>query len=204
MPPCGGHPWSLCKVLATAALSLNYFHMSSNSPSGRLYKLVALVVCAGGAIAAFAWFGSPAAGQPAPPIVAAGWVNHVGAPPTLESLRGKWVLLDFWGTFCGPCIREIPQLNEMNGRLGPRGLILLGLSPEPETTVVPFLARLKTPLAYPTGIEAAATFSAYGVSTIPRLFLINPQGKIVWSGRDPESAEAAFNERSAGEVGKPE
>lgn len=163
---------------------------------GRRTKLIALAIAAALAVAAFAWFASPTAGQPAPPITAGQWLNHTGPPLTLESLRGKWLLLDFWGTFCGPCLREIPQLNDLHRRLSPRGLVLLGLSPEPTTTVAPFIARLKTPLEYPTATEAAPTFSAYEVTTIPRLFLIDPSGKIAWSGRDPEAAERAFIEHS--------
>ncbi len=171
--------------------------MSSAARSSRhILKPALLLACALLAIAAFAWFASPTKGQPAPPITAGQWLNHTGPAPTLESLRGKWVLLDFWGTFCGPCLREIPQLNDLSRRLAPRGLVLLGISPEPASTVAPFLARLKTPLEYPTAAEAAPTFSAYSVDTIPRLFLIDPTGKIAWSGRDPESAESAFNTHS--------
>lgn len=176
--------------------------MPIDAAIGRTAKLIALVTTAALAISAFAWFASPTAGQVAPPIAAGKWLNLDGPPPTLESLRGKWVLLDFWGTFCGPCIREIPQLNELHRRLAPRGLVLLGIAPEPETTVASFLDRLKTPIEYPTATNAAATFSAYEVSTIPRLFLIDPSGKIAWSGRDPESAETAFHERAAAQGGE--
>lgn len=93
--------------------------------------------------------------------------------------------------------RNPAKLNGLHRRHTPRGLILLGLSPEPASTVAPFLARLKTPLEYPTATEAAHTFSAYEVTTVPRRFLIDPSGKIAWPGRDPEAAEGAFMESAA-------
>jgi thiol-disulfide isomerase/thioredoxin len=65
-------------------------------------------------------------GKPAPAIDPMEWVN--GDPETLESLKGKVVLLDFWAVWCGPCIATFPHLKHLDAEYGPKGLTIIGVT----------------------------------------------------------------------------
>ena len=65
-------------------------------------------------------------GQPAPDLDPLQWVN--GEPETLDSLKGKVVLLDFWAVWCGPCIATFPHLKHLDQEYGPKGLALIGVT----------------------------------------------------------------------------
>jgi len=65
-------------------------------------------------------------GKPAPAIDPKEWVN--GDPETLESLKGKVVLLDFWAVWCGPCIATFPHLKHLDAEYGPKGLAIIGVT----------------------------------------------------------------------------
>src|SRR5579863_659621 len=58
--------------------------------------------------------------KPAPPIVASEWFNSPAAT-SLESFRGKVVLLDFWGTWCGPCVANLPKVHALHEKYKDRG-----------------------------------------------------------------------------------
>ena len=51
-----------------------------------------------------------------------------GRPATLASLRGKIVVLNFWATWCPPCVEETPSLNHLQSTIGPLGGVVLGVS----------------------------------------------------------------------------
>ena len=124
----------------------------------------------------------PEVGQPAPEISAKEWVN-LKAPLTLASLRGKVVLLEFWATWCGPCVQGIPHLNELQHKYTGKNFQLLTFVEEGRQTMDKFLKR--TPVGYPIGLESA-TLEDYGISGIPHAFVVNQAGKIVWHGHPAE------------------
>src|SRR5688572_24004687 len=64
-------------------------------------------------------------GKPPPALQTTDWVNR--EPVTLDQLKGKVVLLDFWATWCGPCIAAIPHTNELQAKYGERGLVIIGV-----------------------------------------------------------------------------
>jgi cytochrome c biogenesis protein CcmG, thiol:disulfide interchange protein DsbE len=64
-------------------------------------------------------------GKPAPELQVKDWTN--GDKTTLASLKGKVVLLDFWATWCGPCIAAIPHTNELMEKYGEQGLVIIGV-----------------------------------------------------------------------------
>lgn len=137
----------------------------------------------------------PEVGQPAPAISAKEWIN-LKAQPTLESLRGKVVLLEFWATWCGPCVEGIPHLNELARKYSGKSFQLLTFVEEGHQTMDKFLKR--RPVEYPIGLESTA-LEDYGISGIPHAFVVNQAGKIVWHGHPagPEMEKAissALNE----------
>jgi len=120
----------------------------------------------------------PKIGEAAPEISAKEWINFKG-PATLADLRGKVVLVEFWATWCGPCVECIPHLNELQHRYSGKNFQLLSFVEEGHLTMDPFLK--KRPVNYPIGLESGS-LQGYGVAGIPQAFVIDMAGKILWHG----------------------
>jgi thiol-disulfide isomerase/thioredoxin len=137
----------------------------------------------------------PEIGEPAREISAKEWINLVN-PPTLAGLRGKVVLVEFWATWCGPCIESIPRLNELFHKYAGKNFQLLSFVEEGHKTMDKFLN--KRHVEYPIGLESNS-LEDYGISGIPHAFVIDQKGKIVWHGQTAstgmnDAISAALNE----------
>src|SRR5215475_4625317 len=119
----------------------------------------------------------PAVGKDAPPIQAAAWLNWKGDAPTLESLKGRVVMLEFWGTWCGPCVRAMPEVQKLHDRYRDRGLVVLAISYEPASVLQQFLKE--NSYTMPVGSDPEKkVVSAYGIRSWPTTFVIGKDGKI--------------------------
>jgi thiol-disulfide isomerase/thioredoxin/outer membrane lipoprotein-sorting protein len=106
-------------------------------------------------------------------------VSLDGKTYSLAELKGKPVLLDFWATWCGPCIRSMPALEKLHTDYRDQGLVVLGIDVgEKRETVEKFL--LTKPIPYPVimGDEAGIP-AAYGIAVFPTFVMIGADGKVV-------------------------
>jgi thiol-disulfide isomerase/thioredoxin len=109
-----------------------------------------------------------------------------GKKLALDKLRGKVVLLDFWATWCGPCVGEVPNLVKVHEAFGTReDFVMLSVSlDQDERALRDFVQKRKMTWNHACGEDGGADKAAdtYGVSAIPALFVINREGKIAASG----------------------
>jgi peroxiredoxin len=102
-----------------------------------------------------------------------------GKTVTVHDFGGKLLLLNFWATWCPPCVEEIPGLNQLSRQLGPKGLVILGVSVDKDEKLYrDFLAR--SPLAYPTARDPEEKINLnYGTIQYPESYLIDHSGKVI-------------------------
>jgi thiol-disulfide isomerase/thioredoxin len=117
------------------------------------------------------------AGEPAPALKLK---SEDGKVVALDSFRGKPVLLDFWATWCGPCVAALPQLAQIYQEAKDKGLVLLTVDQDEEAnTAAEFLA--KKGYGWPNFHDGDGEIeNLVGPSGIPRTMLVNAQGKITY------------------------
>jgi thiol-disulfide isomerase/thioredoxin len=105
----------------------------------------------------------------------------------LADLKGRVVLLNFWATWCAPCIREMPSLDRLQAGLGERGLAVVAVSIDRGGAEVirPFAKRLGLAHLGLYHDPKGALFRAFGVTGLPTSFLIDRQGGIVGAYAGP-------------------
>ncbi|HTH47420.1 MAG TPA: TIGR03435 family protein [Candidatus Limnocylindria bacterium] len=100
------------------------------------------------------------------------------APRRLADFRGSVVVLEFWATWCGPCVESIPHLNELAGQFRDRPVKFLALTDENEQVVSAFLRRRPSQAWIGLDGVGQSVRDSYGVTGIPTVFLINREGVI--------------------------
>jgi TonB family protein len=97
----------------------------------------------------------------------------------LQSLKGKVALLDFWASWCGPCVAELPHIEKLHRDLKDRGLVVLGVNNEDAEIARAFVKRKG--YTFTTLVdEGREVTMKYGVSGIPQVFIIDRDGKVKW------------------------
>jgi cytochrome c-type biogenesis protein len=126
--------------------------------------------------------------------------DRTGRTVSLRDLRGRPVLIDFWATWCGPCQRTMPEIERLHRKYGARlqvvGINIEGRTPE----VLAFVDKggYSFRILFDSGNFRAGTASRYGVTSIPRTFLLDREGRILFAGHPQalgeERIEAALSE----------
>ncbi|MHB1332988.1 MAG: TlpA disulfide reductase family protein [Sulfuriferula sp.] len=103
-----------------------------------------------------------------------------GVVHTLDSYKGKWVLVNFWATWCPPCLEEIPALNALHDKYKNTKLEVIGIAMEYQSPkqVLDFADSMF--ISYPIVLGSSKIAAQFGpVQGLPTTYLFNPAGKLV-------------------------
>jgi thiol-disulfide isomerase/thioredoxin len=114
------------------------------------------------------------------------YVNHKGGKTKLEDFKGKYVYVDVWATWCGPCRAEIPSLKKIEERYHDKNIVFVSISVDTQKD----FEKWKTFVTEKNlgGVQVIADkdwnsdfITSFGINSIPRFVLIDPTGKVVQS-----------------------
>jgi len=104
-----------------------------------------------------------------------------GADQALAKWKGKALVVNFWATWCAPCVEEMPELSALQSRIAPDGVQIIGIGIDSQTNIAEFAARYK--IAYPLyvgGVSATELSRQLGnkAGGLPFTLLIDADGNI--------------------------
>jgi thiol-disulfide isomerase/thioredoxin len=123
-----------------------------------------------------------------------------GTPVSLDNLKGKIVVVDFWATWCGPCMGEAAHMVAVNAKYSPQGLQFIGISLDQDKARMTAVAQEKG-FVWPQYFDGLVWQNklavSWGVQGIPQTFLFGPEGTVLWEGHPANldaELEKAFKE----------
>ncbi|MDP6764225.1 MAG: TlpA disulfide reductase family protein [Planctomycetota bacterium] len=137
-------------------------------------------------------------GKAAPELVVEAWLNHGDRPPpTLESLRGRVVMLEFWGTCKKDCMKMEPLAQVLHEKYAAAGLEVLVVSYDTEQVLRDLLT--KRSISVPMGSAEMSTYRTWGIPEVPTACVIDADGVIRYHGF-PDEVEPAIRTALGGAV----
>ena len=141
-------------------------------------------------------------GNPAPKLQVSKWVQ--GAP-VKDFERDKAYIVEFWATWCGPCVASIPHVNELHQKYKDKGLVVVGQNVwENDTSKVePFIKKMGEKMTYRVALDNGAGNKGKMAETwmeaadqhgIPTAFIVNKEGKIAWIGHPMSLKESVLEQ----------
>ena len=130
---------------------------------------------------------APWPGGPTPPLVLK---DLDGREVRLDAFRGRTVVVNFWATWCAPCVEEMPSLMRLREKFAPQGLEVIAVNfQENAARIKPFLMRNGLDFPVVRDHDGSAR-TAWGVNVFPSSFVIGPDQKVAfvvvgeadWSG----------------------
>ncbi len=140
-------------------------------------------------------------GDAAPALEIATWIK--GDPVDLAKGRNKNVyVVEFWATWCPPCIMSIPHITEIQKRYQDKNVVVVAISDEPPSLVTQFVQKQGDKMGYTVACDKEQkTHGSYmfasGQMSIPMIFIVNREGKIAWIG-SPFDMDRVLEEVVAG------
>lgn len=130
-------------------------------------------------------------GKPAPALSVRNWLNT--KPLSTADLKGKIVVLDFWATWCGPCLAAVPHTNELQKKYADQGVVFIAIcaprgGEKMERTVkergIQFATALDT--------REGDTFAAFKANSYPDYYVIDRKGNLRWGDLKNSDVEKAI------------
>ena len=117
-----------------------------------------------------------------------------GQPLSLAKFKGKVVLIDFWATWCGPCIAELPNVQKAYQKHHDKGFDIIGISlDQDKEKLTSFIKEKQMP--WPQYFDGKGwqnkLAGKYGVTSIPATYLLDKEGKIIAKGLRGDALEKA-------------
>jgi len=123
-----------------------------------------------------------AKGTPSPKFV--NYENNAGGTSSLDDFKGKYVYIDLWATWCGPCKKEIPYLKELEEKFHKKNIVFVSISLDKKSAYDTWKNMIKDKKMGGVQLIADKDFTSdfvkdYGVSAIPRFVLLDTDGQII-------------------------
>ena len=137
-------------------------------------------------------------GQAAPELSIEKFLQAPEGEKSLSALNGKVVVLEFWATWCAPCVAAIPHLNQLNEEFRDKPVQFISVTREDEDVVAPFLKKkeMKSWIGLDTD---RSVLKAYGIRSIPQTFVIDKKGIIAASLHPTELSSGMLEKALKGE-----
>lgn len=160
---------------------------TQNKGGSVIGKYISVGICAIllAVLAVYTCYAAPSrldVGAPAPSLSG---IDLTGAPQSLAAFKGNWVYVDFWATWCGPCMNDLPSVVDLSQKLESRSdftVVSVNMDETPALGAVQQTAKdygINYPVLFDGQGWRSPIAEAWGVTAIPATFLINPNGEIV-------------------------
>jgi peroxiredoxin len=121
----------------------------------------------------------------APPIALP---DSNGQPFNMEEYEGKYILVNFWAHWCGPCVKEFPAMQALYDALHKDGFEIIAIhAGPPQGRVRPFLKKHN--ITFKTVLDANMSVEGWEVKALPMSYLVSPEGKLIYKALGPREWE---------------